>query len=126
MHRHGRGARAARGRGTARAAGAEGELFYPADVQAISLPSFSGEGQPANGTVTVRYGYVFNGSTKIYGWMVTSHTFDGICYDHMAYASGGALLAGTLCPTAGAGMSSGVSPYQATLNVTLPRLDEDL
>jgi hypothetical protein len=50
------------GGGIARAAVAEGELFYPADVQPISLPSASAEGQPANGTVTVRYGYVFNGS----------------------------------------------------------------
>jgi hypothetical protein len=114
------------GGGIARAAVAEGELFYPADVQAISLSSSSGEGQPANGTVTVRYGYVFAGSTKIYGWMVTSHVFDGICYDHMAYAGGGTPLAETLCPTAGAGVSSGVSPYQASLDATLPGLSEDL
>jgi hypothetical protein len=114
------------GGGIARAAVAEGGLFYPADVHAISLASSSGEGQPANGTVTVRYGYVFNGSAKIYGWMVTSHTFDDICYDHMAYAGGGAPLADMLCPAASAGMSSGVSLYQAALDVTLPGLSEDL
>jgi hypothetical protein len=30
--------------------------------------------------------------------MVSSHTFAGVCYDHMAYAGGGPPLAGTLCP----------------------------
>jgi hypothetical protein len=96
------------GGGIARAAVAEGELFYPANVQPISLPSTSGENRPENGRVTVRYGYVPNGTEKVYGWMVTSHVFDGVCHNHMAYAGGGAPLSATLCPgqpeaTAGSG-----------------------
>lgn len=55
-------------------------------------------GLPANGSVTARYGYVSNGSERLYGWMVSSHTFEGMCFDHMAYAGGGPPLAGTLCP----------------------------
>jgi len=86
------------GGGIARAAVAKGELFYPADVKPISLPSTSGENQPENGRVTVRYGYVFNGSEKLYGWMVTSHIFNGVCYNHMTYAGGGPPLSATLCP----------------------------
>jgi len=103
------------GGGIARAAVSEGELFHPANVQAITLASSAGTGfppglrtgsapanltasAPANGTVTARYGYVSDGAERVYGWMVTSHTFHGICYDHMAYAGGGPALAGTLCP----------------------------
>jgi hypothetical protein len=86
------------GGGIARAAVAEGQLFYPADVQAITLASRGGEGQPPNGTVTARYGYVTDDGGRLYGWMVTAHTFHGICFNHLAYAGGGAPLAGTLCP----------------------------
>ncbi len=86
------------GGGIARAAVSAGELFHPARVQAITLASSAGEGQPPNGTVTVRYGYVETGSERLYGWMVSAHTFGGLCYDHMAYAGGGAPLSGTLCP----------------------------
>jgi hypothetical protein len=88
------------GGGIARAAVPEGALFHPADVQPITLASAAGAGQPANGTVTVRYGYAATGSKRLYGWMVTSHTFDGVCFDHMAYAGGGPPLGGTLCAAA--------------------------
>jgi hypothetical protein len=87
-----------RGGGIARAAVAEGQRFYPADVQPITLTSAPGAGRPGNGTVTVRYGYVWSGSEREYGWMVTSHTFRGLCFDHMTYVGGGAALAGMLCP----------------------------
>jgi hypothetical protein len=86
------------GGGIARAAVSEGELFHPAAVQPITLDSAAGERQPANGSVTARYGSVSNGSEELYGWMVTSHTSGGVCYDHMAYAGGGEPLGGTLCP----------------------------
>lgn len=86
------------GGGIARAAVTAGALFYPADVQPISLPSTNGQAQSENGRVTVRYGYVFNGTDKLYGWMVTSHIFDGMCHNHMAYAGGGSPLSATLCP----------------------------
>jgi hypothetical protein len=85
------------GGGIARAAVPEGALFHPSDVQPITLASAPG-GLPANGSVTARYGYVSNGSERLYGWMVSSHTFEGMCFDHMAYAGGGPPLAGTLCP----------------------------
>jgi hypothetical protein len=110
------------GGGIARAAVAEGELFYPADVRPISLPSSSGEGQPANGRVTVRYGYVFNGSERIYGWMVTSHIFNGECHDHMAYGGGGAPLPETLCPAVSTASASWISPVEAILAATLSGL----
>lgn len=84
--------------GIARAAVATGELFHPADVAPITLTSAAAQGQPANGAVTVRYGYVSSGSERLYGWMVTNHTFNGECYDHMSYAGGGPPLVGTLCP----------------------------
>jgi len=87
-----------RGGGIARAALAQGELFYPADVAPITLHTSAGEGQPANGTVTARYGYAWDGVERIYGWMVSSHTFGETCFDHMAYVGGGPALAGTLCP----------------------------
>ncbi len=87
-----------RGGGIARAALAEGELFYPADVAPITLDTSAGAGQPANGTVTARYGYAWDGGARVYGWMVTSHTFGATCFDHMAYVGGGPSLAGTLCP----------------------------
>lgn len=86
------------GGGIARAAVAAGALFHPADVQPITLASAGGEGQPSNGTVTARYGYVDSGIERLYGWMVTSNTFDGSCHDHMSYAGGGTALADTLCP----------------------------
>jgi len=86
-----------RGGGIARAALAEGELFYPADVAPITLDTSAGAGQPANGMVTARYGYAWDGRARIYGWMVTRHTFAGTCFDHMAYVGGGPALAGTLC-----------------------------
>jgi hypothetical protein len=86
------------GGGIGRAAVAQGERFYPANVQPISLQSKSGESQPANGTVTARYGYVNNGTGKVYGWMVTSHTFNGVCHNHMVYFGGGPALSSTLCP----------------------------
>jgi hypothetical protein len=111
-----------RGGGIARAAVAEGEMFHPADVQPISLQSSSGEGQPANGTVTVRYGYVFNGTGRVYGWMVTSHTFNGVCHDHMAYAGGGAPLAETLCPVSSTGAVPWVAPIETVLDAALSGL----
>jgi hypothetical protein len=114
------------GGGIARAAVAEGERFYPADVQPITTVSSSGAGQPTNGTVTVRYGYVFSGVEKLYGWMVTNHTFDGICYDHLIYAGGGAPLAGTLCPSASAGAAVGDSPTQTVFGARLPGAGEVL
>jgi len=86
------------GGGIARAAVSQGELFHPADVSPISLYTSAGAGQPANGEVTARYGYVWDGVQRVYGWMVVSHTFGETCFDHMAYAGGGPPLAGTLCP----------------------------
>jgi len=91
------------GGGIARAAVSAGALFHPTAVRAITLASAAGPGRPANGTVTVRYGYVSSGSELLYGWMVTSHTYEGLCYDHMLYAGGGPPLAGTLCPAAALG-----------------------
>ncbi len=107
------------GGGIARAAVAEGELFYPANVQPISKPSYSGQNGSVNGTVTVRYGYVNTGTQKLYGWMVTSHTLNGLCYNHMAYAGGGTPLPSTLCPSVSTGGQTGVTPTQATLNGTV-------
>jgi hypothetical protein len=104
------------GGGIARAAVAEGETFYPANVQPISLQSSSGENQPANGTVTARYGYVNNGTEKVYGWMVISHTYNGSCYNNMGYSGGGTPLPSTLCPGPVTESVSGVAPQQATLN----------
>lgn len=86
------------GGGIARAAVSEGELFHPARVQAITLASAPAEGAPPDGSVTARYGFVQTGSERLYGWMVSSHTFEGLCYDNMAYAGGGPPLAATLCP----------------------------
>jgi hypothetical protein len=86
------------GGGIARAAVSQGERFHPADVSPISLDTSAGEGQPTNGEVTARYGYVWDGVQRVYGWMVASHTFGETCFDHMAYAGGGPPLAGTLCP----------------------------
>ncbi len=89
------------GGGIARAAVKEGAAFYPANVQPITSATLNSSGAPNGGTVTVRYGYVLhNGSEKTYGWMVTKHTFEGRCYDHMTYVGGGAQLPETLCPEA--------------------------
>jgi hypothetical protein len=107
------------GGGIARAAVAAGAMFHPADVRPLTLSSAAGPGLPANGTVTVRYGYVLGGGERLYGWMVTSHTFDGACYDHMAYAGVGAPLAGTLCPegelsdSIGDGPGLGAAPFES-------------
>jgi hypothetical protein len=107
------------GGGIARAAVAAGALFHPANVQPITLSSAAGPGRPANGTVTVRYGYVSGGGERLYGWMVTSHTFDGACYDHLTYAGVGAPLAGTLCPegeladSIGDGPGLGDTPFES-------------
>ena len=86
------------GGGIARAAVAEGELFHPSNVEPITLATSAGAGQPANGAVTARYGYVEDDVQRVYGWMVSSHTFGETCFDHMAYVGGGPALPATLCP----------------------------
>jgi hypothetical protein len=107
------------GGGIARAAVSAGTLFHPANVQPLTLSSAAGPGLPANGTVTARYGWVSGGGERLYGWMVTSHTFDGACYDHMTYAGVGAPLAGTLCPegeladSIGDGPGLGDAPFES-------------
>jgi hypothetical protein len=83
--------------GVGRAAVAEGIVFHPANVFPIASTSVSGARTP-NGEVVVRYGYVYNGTKNIWGWMVVSHIGpNGECVNHMAYAGGGPPLPGTLC-----------------------------
>jgi hypothetical protein len=88
--------------GFTRAAVSEGALFYPANVEPIESHTLNTNGEPNGGIVVVRYGYVTHagnaGTEKTYGWMVTSHSIDGACYDHMEYVGGGSPLANTLCP----------------------------
>ncbi len=96
------------GGGIARAAVAGGETFYPSDIDPITLNTYpvtlgangytGGTGAP-NGSVTVRYGRVNNGSRDLYGWMVVRHIApNGTCVDHMQLTSG-VDVAGSLCPT---------------------------
>jgi hypothetical protein len=101
--------------GIARAAVEEGETFYAADVRPITEESDNKAGT-ADGTVTARYGMVNSGEKLVWGWMVTSHTFNGICYNHMSYAGGGTPLPESLCPAATTTAPSGVASQQATLN----------
>lgn len=94
------------GGGIARAAVAEGARFYPSAVAPITNTSFNNASHRANGTVTVRYGYVAaDGEQRIYGWMVTSHTFEGRCRNDMRYGAGPP-APGTLC-SAARGVASG-------------------
>jgi hypothetical protein len=90
------------GGGVARAAVAEGAYFYPADVMALEAPTVDATGKANGGEVWARYGYVLHTNAakteRLYGWMVTKHTFGGICYDHMSYAGGGPERPNTLCP----------------------------
>jgi hypothetical protein len=89
--------------GVARAAISAKSSFYPANVQPIESETYGCKGQPNEGLpdggkVVVRYGYVkYNGSKKIYGWMVTHHSFGSSCYNHMALLSGPE-MPNTLCP----------------------------
>jgi hypothetical protein len=106
------------GGGIARAAVAEGQSFYPANVRPITENSYNSSGA-ANGTVTARYGFVNSGEKLVWGWMVTSHTFNGVCYNHMTYAGGGTPLPETLCPGVSTGAASGVTATQATFNGTV-------
>jgi hypothetical protein len=91
------------GGGIARAAVPAGARFFPADVEPIMTESYGPAGE-ADGSVTVRYGYVETGEGQVYGWMVASSVFEGAqaegrqgCEDHMIYGGGGPPLAGTLC-----------------------------
>jgi hypothetical protein len=106
------------GGGIARAAVEEGETFYAADVRPITTESYSQSGT-ADGTVTARYGMVNSGEKLVWGWMVASHTYNGLCYNHMAYSGGGTALPETLCPGVSAGGHSDVTPDQATLEGTV-------
>ncbi len=80
------------------------ERFYPAtNVAPITTPSYAFNGFTSplggeNGTVTVRYGHVRDGTKKIFGWVTTKHTYGSTCVNHMTYADGGPALSDTLCP----------------------------
>ena len=109
----------AAGGGIARAAVAEGERFYPADVEPIEQHSVAADGHTVNGEVIARYGYVAHGSERTYGWMATSHVVllagETRCVDQMRYAGGGPALAGTLCAEANAA-PGGLSPWAPSLS----------
>ena len=83
--------------GIARATVAEGAAFYPSDVEAIDTTTYGGSFARPNGSVIAHYGRVETGAGPLYGWMVTSHTYEGSCVDHMRYAGGGPPLPHTLC-----------------------------
>jgi hypothetical protein len=85
--------------GIGRAAVAEGSRFYPAEVKPIELTTYNSAGQPENGSVIARYGRISSGEKLLYGWMVTSHTYNGQCFNHMEYGGGGAPLSSMLCPS---------------------------
>lgn len=93
------------GGGIGQASVRAGEPFYPAtNVAPIESPVFAyaGTGQPLGttriGTVTARYGAVWNGVRQVWGWMVMSHSYEGGgCVNHVAYSSGTA-LPNTTCP----------------------------
>ena len=87
------------GGGVSRAAVAEGALFYPSNVEPIKLTTYAKSLEKPNGVAIARYGRVSTGSGSIYGWMVTSSTYEGACVNHMVYASGGPALPNTLCST---------------------------
>jgi hypothetical protein len=103
------------GGGIARAAVAEGQHFYPTTVAPITKTTVSPSGA-ANGTVTAVYGFVNSGEKLVYGWMVMSHTYDGVCSNHMGYVGGtDGPLTGTLCPGVSTGEATGKTPTGATL-----------
>ena len=107
------------GGGIARAAVAEGERFYPSDVEPVVQHSVAGDGHTVNGEVIARYGYVAHGSERTYGWMATSHVVllegQARCIDQMRYAGGGPALADTLCPEAPAAAAA-PSPWAPSLS----------
>jgi hypothetical protein len=105
--------------GIARAVAEEGESFYPGNVEPITTHSHGGENEPENGTVTVRYGYLNSGEKLVWGWMVTSHTYEGVCSNNMSYAGGATPLPGTLCPGVSTGEATGKTPTAAMLNGTV-------
>ena len=113
------------GGGIARAIVPWGERFYPAAVvDPITTKTYhysqDGNGKPLplgaeNGSVTVRYGYVVDGSQRYFGWLVTKHVFNGVCYDHVSKFSGQD-MADTVCDRTPPAVSI-LSPAQgATLN----------
>ncbi len=107
------------GGGIARAAVAEGERFYPSDVEPIEQRSVAADGHTVNGEVTARYGYVAHGGERTYGWMVTSHVVllaaGARCIDQMRYAGGGPALARMLCPEAPSAAGA-LSPWAPSLS----------
>lgn len=96
------------GGGIARAAVAGGETFYPSDIDPLTVLTYPvtevpgspyvADGGASNGSVTVRYGRVNNGSQDLWGWMVMKHTTStGQCVEHMRHIVGAALDASS-CP----------------------------
>jgi hypothetical protein len=59
-----------------------GEVFYPSDVSTITLSSYDSNGV-ANGSVKAMYGSIWNGSQRIYGWMVHSHHYGTTYVEHI-------------------------------------------
>ena len=99
------------GGGIARATVGEGAQFVPSEVEPIETTTYDGSFERPNGSVIARYGRIATGAGPLYGWMVTSHTYEGSCVDHMRYAAGGPPLPHTLCalgaPSAVYGAASG-------------------
>jgi hypothetical protein len=62
---------------------------------------------------------VNSGEKLVYGWMVTSHAYEGVCSNNMAYSGGGTPLPETLCPGANTGEAVNKTPTQATLTGTV-------
>jgi hypothetical protein len=94
------------GGGIGRATVAEGAQFFPSDVEPIETTTYGGSLERPNGSVTARYGRIATGAGPLYGWMVMSHTDEGSCVDHMAYAGGGPPLPHALC-----GLSAASAAY---------------
>lgn len=59
------------------------ETFYPADVATINIGSIDANGN-ANGSVKAMYGSIWNGSRRLFGWMVHSHVYQGTYVAHIA------------------------------------------
>ena len=62
------------GGGIVRAQMLRNEVFYPSDVATITMTTYNSSGV-ANGSIKAMYGSIWNGNTRLYGWMVHSYHY---------------------------------------------------
>ena len=63
------------------------EVFYPSDVATINITSTDSSGA-SNGSVKAMYGSIWNGESRIFGWTVHSHIYQGVYTAHIRLLNG--------------------------------------